>query len=213
MVIPAQTRYPSASLPPARTCPSLVICCYIVEKNLRLHHSPSSSYSFTRGSDSPSWEFLTVEDSRPPDSQFQSRFIPDRDARALMSTYVVKHNKRIQIATLTTVGIPHHQGLYVMRRSKGRTLYRHDGIAEVIDLVPTNTLAAIVVHIRLGMRCKVAGEEDMFCHFQLFEPSRNEGLMIGGGPGGPRTPLISIGIVITAFRIFIGPRDAACRIF
>ena len=49
-----------------------------------------------------------------------------------------------------------------MRRSKGRTLYRPDGIAEVIDLVPTNTLAAIVVHIRLGMRCKLVGEEDMF---------------------------------------------------
>jgi hypothetical protein len=130
-----------------------------------------------------------------------------------MNTYAVKHIKRIQIARLTIVGTPHHQPLYVMRRSKGRTLYRPDGIAEVIDLVPTNTLAAIVVHIRLGMRCKLVGEEDMFCHFQLFDPSRNEGLMIGGGPGGPRTQLISIGILITAFRIFIGPRDAACQKF
>ena len=127
--------------------------------------------------------------------------------------YVVKHNKRIQIVTLTTVGTPHHQELYFMRRSKGCTLYRYDGIAEAIDLVPTNMLAAIAVHIRPGMRCKVAGEEDMFRHFQLFEPSRNEGSMIGGGPGGPRTQLISIGIVITAFRIFRGPRDAACRMF
>ena len=128
-----------------------------------------------------------------------------------MNTYAVKHIKRIQIARLTIVGTPHHQELYVMRRSKGRTLYRPDGIAEVIDLVPTNTLAAIVVHIRLGTRCKLAGEEDMFCHFQLFEPSRNEGLMIGGGV--PRIQLISIGILITAFRIFIGPRDAARQKF
>ena len=60
-----------------------------------------------------------------------------------MNTYAVKHIKRIQIARLTIVGTPHHQALYVMRRSKGRTLYRPDGIAEVIDLVPTNTLAAI----------------------------------------------------------------------